>query len=261
MYQHPYRLDMCAYFGPRKDFFKSAEVHHNYVIIGMESGAFEYVVGKQSGRASFGDLVFIPPGMMFKRKSLEDITFHMLCFIPLLEPDPVFDSLPAGKVTISNVNRLSSTYSYLRQSWREHGSKSKDTGFALHLLMDLLHLSLLERKNVQKRKNRTDHRMRQAAEFIHRHLFDELSMKAIAAELGIKPSELTRRFRLEYDVTPIEYATRLRLEKVKKLLLETDHTLEAIASQCGYENGSYLGRVFRSKVGMNASDFRRNNQI
>ncbi|MFE5318524.1 helix-turn-helix domain-containing protein [Paenibacillus sp. NPDC056579] len=52
-----------------------------------------------------------------------------------------------------------------------------------------------------------------------------------------------------------------RGQKVKKLLLETNYTLDAIASMCGYENGSYLSRVFRSKMGMNASEFRKNNQI
>jgi transcriptional regulator GlxA family with amidase domain len=86
-------------------------------------------------------------------------------------------------------------------------------------------------------------------------------MKRIADNLGLKPSDLTRRFRLEYGVAPIEYATNLRLEEAKKLLLETDYTLDTIASLCGYENGSYLGRVFRSKVGINPSDFRRNNPI
>jgi AraC-like DNA-binding protein len=261
LFQHPYSLSMCSYIGPRLDFFKSAEIHKNYVIIGMESGSFEFSVGKINGHAAFGDLVFIPPGVMFKRKSLEEITFHMLCFVPNFEPDPIFDPLPVGKVTISSVNRLSSTYSFLRQSWREYGSKSKDTSFAMHLLMDLLHLSQLERYKAKSRSSRTDHRIRQAAGYIHAQLFGDLSMKAIASYLGIKPSELTRRFRLEYGVTPIEYATSLRLEEVKKLLLETDSTLDTIAAQCGYENGSYLGRVFRSKLGINPSEFRKINQI
>jgi AraC family transcriptional regulator len=57
------------------------------------------------------------------------------------------------------------------------------------------------------------------------------------------------------------FATQLRLDEAKKLLLETNKTLEEIVSLCGYENGSYLSRVFSSKVRINASEFRKNNQV
>jgi transcriptional regulator GlxA family with amidase domain len=164
-------------------------------------------------------------------------------------------------VTIGDVNRLSSTYAYLRKNWLQFGSKSHQHHLSGHLLMDLLHLCDLERQYAQKRKKTSDPLMQQAAGHIHRNLLGEIHMQGIAAKLGIKPSELTRRFRLEYGVVPVEYATRLRLEEAKRLLLETNDTLEAIASRCGYENGSYLSRVFRSKIGMNASDFRHMNQI
>jgi AraC-like DNA-binding protein len=256
-----YELDMCTFIGPRQEFLKSEEVHRPFVIIGVESGVFDYAVGEQTGRASYGDLVFVPPGTLFKRKALEEITFHMLCFTAIAEHHPVFDSLPVGKVKISDLNRLSSTYSYLRNLWREYGSQAKKTSLAVHMLMDLLHLSILEANIVQKRKKATDPRMQRAVGYIQRHLLNELKIKDIADHLDIVPSDLTRRFRLEYGMTPMEYVTRLRLEEVKKLLLETDHTLDAIAALCGYESGSYLSRVFRAKVGINASDFRNKNQI
>lgn len=252
---------MCNYIGPRREFFRPEEVHDYHVMIGMETGSFEYAVGKDTGTASFGDLLFVPPGSLFKRKALGEITFHMLVFSPPVEADALSGSLPSGKVTINDVNRLSSNYSYLRKIWLEYGSLSKESPLSMHILMDLLHLSLLEYKYSEKRRKKAEPRMQLAAGYIHRHLFDELSMKRIADDLGLKPSDLTRRFRLEYGVTPIEYATTLRLEEAKKLLLETDYTLDMIASLCGYENGSYLARVFRSKVGVNPSVFRRNQPI
>ena len=119
----------------------------------------------------------------------------------------------------------------------------------------------LEMQYAQKRRSKSDPQMQQAAGHIHRHLFEDLRLRRIADKLGIQPSELTRRFRLEYGLTPKEYAMGLKLQEVKKLLLETNYTLDTIASMCGFENGSYLSRVFRSKTGINASEFRKNNQI
>ncbi|WP_239625121.1 AraC family transcriptional regulator [Paenibacillus sp. H1-7] len=261
MFTPVYELNQYVYAGPQPGFIKPEEVYKQHVILGMEAGSFEYGVGKHSGKASFGDLLFVPPGVLFKRKSFGEITFHLLTFSLMFEPDPVFDSLPVGKVTIGDVNRLSSTYSYLRKTWTEHGLQSSTTKLANHMLMDLLHLGDMEQQYIRKRKRKTDPQMQQAAGYIHRNLFDGLNLHHIAERLGIQPSELTRRFRLEYGTSPMDYATHLKLQEVKKLLLETNYTLDAIASMCGYENGSYLSRVFRSKMGMNASEFRKNNQI
>jgi hypothetical protein len=181
-------------------------VYTQHVILGIEAGSFEYGVGKHTGKASFGDLVFVPPGVSFKRKALGDVTFHLLTFSLMVEPDPIFDTLPIGKLTIGDVNRLSSTYSYLRKTWAEYRFKTQTTKLANHLLMDLLHMANLEMQYAQKRRSKSDPQMQQAAGHIHRHLFEDLRLRRIADKLGIQPSELTRRFRLEYGLTPKEYA-------------------------------------------------------
>jgi AraC-like DNA-binding protein len=249
----------CA--GPQPGFIKPEETVQNYVLLGVEAGTFDYGVGEMSGRASFGDLVVSPPGTVFRRRSLGEISFHVFQFTALAGSDDTLPEPPAGKVSIGDVNRLSSTYSYLRKSWHEYGGASGMTHFTGHMLMDLLYMCEQERKNTLNRKKTTDPLMQQAAGYIHRHLFGEISMRHIAAQLGIKPSELSRRFRLAYGCVPVEYATRLRLEEAKRLLRETNDTLEAIASRCGYENGAYLCRVFRAKIGITPSAFRNDHQI
>ncbi|MDF2660113.1 MAG: hypothetical protein K0Q94_2904 [Paenibacillus sp.] len=249
----------CA--GPQPGFIKGEETHHNYVLIGAETGAFDYGIGTFHGRASFGDLVFCPPGTVFRRQSLGDISFHIFQFTALSGADGALSGLPVGNVSIGDVNRLSSTYSYLRKSWVAYGGGSGMIHYASHMLLDLLYLCEEERKQALHRKKMTDPLMKQAASSIHRQLSGEIRMQHIAECLGIMPSELTRRFRLAYGCTPVEYATRLRLEEAKRLLRETNDTLEAIASRCGYENGSYLCRVFRAKVGMTPSAFRHDHQI
>jgi AraC family transcriptional regulator len=261
MIHHSYEVTSYIYTGPQPGFMKPEETYNHYFILAVETGSYEYVVGNQSGRASFGDLVFTPPGTAFKRKALGDITFHLLAFTALGGRDSTLDKLPVGKVTLSDVNRLSSTYSYLRNIYHEPITSHAKEGIVSHLLMDLLYMCELEEKHAQNRKRVMDPLMQQAAGHIQRYLYDEISMQGIASKLGIKPSELTRRFRLAYGCAPIEYATNLRLEEVKRQLIETTDTLEVIATRCGYESGSYLSRVFSSKTGIPPSVFRRRYQF
>lgn len=249
---------VCA--GPQPGFLKPEETYTDYVMLGVETGSFDYGIGDVNGQASFGDIVLIPIGTPFRRKSHGDISFHLFQFSPYSENDTAAE-IPTGKISIGDVNRLTSTYAYLRKIWQERGHDSRKAGLVRHLLMDLLQMCDLERQNAMKRKKNTDPLMQKAAGLIHRNLFGEMSMNQIASSLGIKQSELTRRFRLAYEVAPVEYATRLRLEEVKRLLRETDDTLDAIAANSGYENGSYLSRVFRAKVGITPSAFRKYNQL
>jgi AraC-like DNA-binding protein len=248
----------CA--GPQPGFMKAEESLPLYVLIGVESGSFDFGIGQQTGRASFGDLVLAPPDEVFRRKSLGEIAFHVFYFSPPAEAT-FLDKLPIGKISVTDVSRLSSTYANLRKSWRDFGANTRRFDLTGHLLMDLLYMCELERQYASSRTKTSDPLMQRAAGRIHRQLFGELNMQGIASELGIKPSELTRRFRLAYGVAPVEYATRLRLAEVKRLLRETTETLDAIACRCGYDSGTYLSRVFRAKLGVTPSAFRHYNQF
>ena len=46
-------------------------------------------------------------------------------------------------------------------------------------------------------------------------------------------------------MTPWEYLIRLRLEKAKQLLRNSDFTVSEIAQRTGFCDASYLTRVFR----------------
>lgn len=257
-----FRLESYVYAGPQPGFLKFEESYDRYFLLGVETGTFDYRVGEElEGRASFGDLVYTPPGTIFQRKSLGEITFHVLEFNIVKDAEGPDLPIPIGKVSVSDRSRLSSTYSYLRNVWRDRKETSHESPLAGHLLAELLHLCELERQYTLLQKKSFDPLMQQAAGHLHRHLFDGITMLDVASKIGIKPSELTRRFRLEYGVTPIEYTTKMRLEEAKRLLRETNDTLEAIAVHCGYDNGAYLSRVFHAKIGLTPSEFRRNHQI
>ena len=69
-------------------------------------------------------------------------------------------------------------------------------------------------------------------------------MLKLAAELGISPVQLSRRFSKSIGMTPSSYLSHIRLEKAQSLLIETSLPLEQIAQACGFSNGFYLSRVF-----------------
>ena len=78
----------------------------------------------------------------------------------------------------------------------------------------------------------------------------------------LKEIPLSRR-RLEYQfleatgITPHELITRVRMERVQRLLLNTDLSLEEIASRCGFEHPEYMSVVFKKRFHTTPAKFRR----
>lgn len=248
----------CVYTGPRPHFMFPESSLSTYTLLAVEAGSFEFEISGLHGQAAFGDLVVCPPNTLFKRKTKEDITFHVIYFHMEAAQIDWLTQVPLGKVSIRDTGRLLSTYSYLRKFQRKLSANAAAKRLAVPLLLDLLFLCELEREFAVKEKDASDPLMQRAAGYMHRHLFEDISLKRISDKLGIGQSQLTRRFQAAYGSSPVEYITRLRLEEVKRLLLETDETLDAIAYRCGFESGSYLSRVFSAKVGMPPSGFRKN---
>lgn len=74
---------------------------------------------------------------------------------------------------------------------------------------------------------------------------------------GLAERTFKRRFALATGQSPIEYIHTLRLEEAKHLLEATMLPVETIASQVGYQDPSFFGRLFRRRVAMTPADYRR----
>ncbi|TXK68951.1 AraC family transcriptional regulator [Paenibacillus sp. N3.4] len=252
---------LYTYAGPQPGFLLPEDTYDSSAVLCVEFGSFEFEIGNESGHAAMGDIVFCPPGVLFKRKSPGEIAFHMILFNLFTQGEPSLLKPQSAKNSISDLVRLSSTYTYLRKLQHQPGATRPITSMTNHLVKDLLFLCQQERAATEIYKKPTDPLMQQAVGYIYRNVFSEISMQEIANRLGIKQPQLTRRFQAAYGVVPVEFVTRLRLEEAKKLLLQTDDTLETIALRCGYENGSYLSRIFSTKIGTSPSLFRKNYRV
>ncbi|MDQ1912679.1 AraC family transcriptional regulator [Paenibacillus sp. GD4] len=256
-----YQLTGYVYAGPQAAFRHTEQTLDHPTLIAIEAGEFEFEMGQTAGQAALGDLVFCPAGVSFKRRALSSITFHHIHFEEI-KRDLAGCPFPLGKIMIQDVIRLSSTYHYLRHL--AHLTNNPDIRFRLmrqYVVPDLLLLTELELLQHKRRHKTNDLLMQQAFRYLQTHACRPFSMKQLAADLGMSPSQLTRRFQSAYGVGPAAYVTTLRLEEAKRLLLETEDTLEAIAFQCGYESGSYLCRIFTAKTGLNPSLFRQKYRI
>lgn len=92
--------------------------------------------------------------------------------------------------------------------------------------------------------------------YIQQHHMHSVSRQEIASALGVSKNYLTQIFHQELGISPWEYLNRYRIQQAKTMLRGTDASITAIASEVGFEDASYFGRVFRKQVGCSPQSYR-----
>jgi transcriptional regulator GlxA family with amidase domain len=99
--------------------------------------------------------------------------------------------------------------------------------------------------------------------WISRHYHEDSLVTAIAALSGLPERTFKRRFAQAIGMPPLEYVQALwaraplRLEEAKRLLETSGLPLDEIASRIGYEDATFLGHLFRRKVGLTPAQYRK----
>jgi two-component system response regulator YesN len=122
---------------------------------------------------------------------------------------------------------------------------------ALNEFLELVYSSRDARKMTQ---------IRPAIEYIDAHFDEPVTLAQIARASHLSVSRLAHLFKEQMGVTPIDYATGVRIERAKGLLLGTDQSCTEIALQAGYGNPSYFTRTFKLFTGMTPRQFRAQNR-
>lgn len=74
---------------------------------------------------------------------------------------------------------------------------------------------------------------------------DHVGIEVLADKLGYSSSQIRRRFRQCFGMSPGAYRDRLRLEHAARLLVHTPLGIQNIARQSGYHNHSAFSRAFQ----------------
>lgn len=269
-------LHTVRYWKQKEKFLMDTDSHHTWMMFAVESGAFRYEIGGETGTAERGDLVFCPPGVPFHRSIVAPLTFFVFTFTLRVDSPDGSDAAgasgeawqqdktravcPSGKVAIRDVQRLVSNFDYLRTIWELE--EEPYIGRRQYLLRDIWLLYGWETDTERRFASvRRDPLMERAERLIREKAHEPFSMQQLAGELGLSPVQLTRRFTAAFGRTPGAYGAALRLNKARALLVETDCTLDDIARRCGYDNGFYFSRAFAAKMGMPPSRYREANRL
>ena len=96
-----------------------------------------------------------------------------------------------------------------------------------------------------------------ATEFINQHYPEPIEIQQVAQHAGLSASQLNRRFRATYQMSPSQYLQRVRVHHASQALLTTETQIGTIALDHGFYDQAHLSRLFRRWMGVTPLEFRK----
>jgi AraC family transcriptional regulator len=101
-------------------------------------------------------------------------------------------------------------------------------------------------------------RLREVIEFIHEHLGDSISLHHLAGLAGVSVRHFERAFKQAVGEPPHAYVLGKRLLVAQELLLNHPGlSVSEISARVGFSSSSHFASVFRRRIGVSPTEFRR----
>lgn len=96
-----------------------------------------------------------------------------------------------------------------------------------------------------------------ALAFVTLHFHEKLQVEQIARNAGVSRRKLERRFAEILGISPAAYLANMRLDQVRRLLCESEMTINEISDACGYGAPEYMTAMFQKRYATSPLKFRR----
>jgi AraC-like DNA-binding protein len=140
----------------------------------------------------------------------------------------------------------------------ELDQRGKNGSCMVHLLFSelLLRLSRLRRESLPASQQPSQLYVRRAIEFLHQNYDRSIQVKEVALSVNVHPGYLHRIFRTHTGQTLTDYLNRLRMEKARMLLGQSEIPVAEIADYVGISSRQYFHLLFKKYAGCTPIEYR-----
>ncbi|WP_338589951.1 AraC family transcriptional regulator [Paenibacillus sp. Y5S-9] len=96
----------------------------------------------------------------------------------------------------------------------------------------------------------------EAIHYIHDHYSEPITAEELAKRYHCSASYVSRLFKNQIGLGPIEYLIHVRVHRSKQYLLRSEARIQEIASNVGYADVYYFSRLFKKHTGLSPLQFR-----
>lgn len=127
---------------------------------------------------------------------------------------------------------------------------------SVRYLQDVQELILSAWEGMQRRADEVPDAVRKITRYVQLNYQRDLDVSMLAEHVGLSRNYVSHIFSLTCGKSIMQYLNEVRIEQAKKLLVQSELSLQDIASNVGYNNYTYFAKIFRQMMGVTPSAYR-----
>lgn len=142
----------------------------------------------------------------------------------------------------------------------------QNPGFQAMIQLRMTELFILLSRFYKERKNKTDSGsskellVRRICGYVERHYSQKITLSTLSELFYIGPRQMNRLFNQFMGASVIDYVHRVRMEKAKRLLTDTDEKVTVVAEMVGYGDPAFFNKLFVREAGCPPGKYREENR-
>lgn len=97
--------------------------------------------------------------------------------------------------------------------------------------------------------------------YMQKNLSENITLEVLGRLTGYSQLHLLRLFKQDLGQTPHQFLTVIRLEHAKKLLTDTDMSLDQISAACGFRSAPHFKSLFKQMTHYTPGIYRKNTRL
>ena len=208
---------------------------------------------------SKGALMLIRPGIwhLYEPKRDTGWTELFVAFDGEMMTRVIADAFPSDSSNVYQVNDIDNVTEIFQKALEWARADTEDTMLFLKALLSLLLSEIVFSKSMNPKDGRnTTKLVATARAYMEERIHEKIDMNEIADKLGVSYTSFAVAFKTQTGESPVRFLRKLRLQRARYKLLNTNMSIKQVAIDCGFSSSEYFCKFFREETGLTPSDFR-----
>ncbi len=230
------------------------------------SGKGKYLVEGKEYNVEAGDLLICNPGVKHshvitnpKEPTIEFISGFTDFHFKNMAPNSI--ELSEGSCLLHTAAELKqeiSMHCYAMIAERESNQVGRYFMLKTHLMQMLLlvmreiaHIDTCDQTGCNFESYNKSYAVNRIINYLNENYEHKISLEQIAHNMYLSPVYISKIFKEETGESPINYLIKIRLEKARDILLNSDSgSIKSIANQVGYDDVYHFSKLFKKYYGI-----------
>ena len=239
------KIHACHEGGFSIGYIKRTEVRRSDGFCFFLSGSADYIFGNNTVSVSEGDFLYLPEGGDYNFLVKEPLKYICIDFS--------FNKNGGSPFAVKNQKHIKNDFYKFLYNWLS------PTPIKIPKSYEIINRIFCEIINAKNKNYRSSYRIFLGAMeiIVKRYASEDLTVEALAAEVGVSSVHLRRIFSDSVGASPKKIINDYRLEQAKILLTSSNLTVNEIAAAVGFCDQFHFSKSFKDAVGISPTEFRK----